>query len=144
MEAVERFLHLSFVTTRSPNLLPLPTGVGFLPGFEHVMEKVLLWSAVVCGGRNQRVGGAEGCLPLELLLRFSGLHLPVMPRSSLRCQSALWAWRSRTRSLTFWAKNLVMSTRWPQETCSLQAQDCTDGWLACDARFRGNPPSIVW
>ena len=30
----------------TPDLLPLPTGVGFLPGFEHVKEKVWLRSAV--------------------------------------------------------------------------------------------------
>ena len=31
----------------SPDLLPLPTGIGLLPGFEHVKEKVWLRSAVV-------------------------------------------------------------------------------------------------
>ena len=31
---------------RPPDLLHLPTGIGFLAGFEHVKEKVCLWSAV--------------------------------------------------------------------------------------------------
>ena len=47
----------------SPDLLPSPTGVGFLPSFDHVKEKSV---AEVCCGRNQRAGEQRVTTPVEL------------------------------------------------------------------------------
>ena len=49
LEAVVHLVHGFFVTssgTDLPDLLLLPTGIGFLPGFEHVKEKMWLRSWV--------------------------------------------------------------------------------------------------
>ena len=61
LEAVAPFGHGFFGPAASnPDLLPLPTGVGFLPGFEHIREKEWLRSSV---GVINELEGREGLAP---------------------------------------------------------------------------------
>ena len=65
----------------SPDLLPLPTGVGFLLGFEHVKEKVWLRSAVDAinelggGGRGSSLRTCQCCFGVLLAATLPCVHV---------------------------------------------------------------------
>ena len=95
----------------SPDLLPLPTGVGFLPGFEHVKEKVRLKSAVDANNElGSRGFSLRGTSTAVQRLALAGVasqfsSLPERP-SGVTVQDAV--------TLVL-GKILVVSTKLPQE-----------------------------
>ena len=62
--------------------------------------------AEVSSRRHQRAGGAEGYRRVQLQLRYNGLHLPVLPRSSLLSQIARRCTGTQIRSALGYAMSL--------------------------------------